>query len=98
MVGAQSVLARGDSARPSGSARAEIPLYRQGTVTYMYWVTAGTMLPISEHRGRREAMPGLHVDPIWDSGNYDTDLATKIGSGNARISSSSMPRSAFRSM
>jgi multiple sugar transport system substrate-binding protein len=30
-----------------------------------------------------KACPGLHVTEIWDQGNYDNDLATKIGSGNA---------------
>jgi multiple sugar transport system substrate-binding protein len=29
------------------------------------------------------ACPGLHVNALWDQGNYDNDLATKIGSGNA---------------
>lgn len=30
-----------------------------------------------------QTCPGLHVNEIWDQGNYDNDLATKIGSGNA---------------
>jgi multiple sugar transport system substrate-binding protein len=30
-----------------------------------------------------KACPGLHVQDVWDQGNYDVDLKTKIGSGNA---------------
>jgi multiple sugar transport system substrate-binding protein len=30
-----------------------------------------------------KACPGLHVTALWDQGNYDNDLATKLGSGNA---------------
>ena len=47
-------------------------------------MTAGTTLPIRTSIAVAEKQcKGLHVNAIWDSGNYDTDLATKIGSGNA---------------
>jgi ABC-type glycerol-3-phosphate transport system substrate-binding protein len=50
----------------------------------MYWGDSGdnaahkSSIAVAEKQCK-----GLHVEPIWDSGNYDTDLATKIGSGNA---------------
>jgi multiple sugar transport system substrate-binding protein len=86
MVGAQSVLARGHaSASPSASAAPKVlRCTATGTVTYMYWGDSGdnsahkSSIALAEKRCK-----GLHVTPIWDSGNYDTDLATKIGSGNA---------------
>ncbi len=47
-------------------------------------MTAGTTPPIKSSIAVAEKKcKGLHVNAIWDSGNYDTDLATKIGSGNA---------------
>ena len=83
MVGAQSVLARGHSV--SSSAASKITrCTAKGTVTYMYWGDSGDnaahkkSIAVAEKKCK-----GLHVNPIWDSGNYDTDLATKIGSGNA---------------
>ena len=85
MVSAQSVLARGHSVRPSGSAAPKISrCTAKGTVTYMYWGDSGdnaahkSSIAVAEKQCK-----GLHVNAIWDSGNYDTDLATKIGSGNA---------------
>ncbi len=98
MVSAQSVLARSHS----GSSVSTVPTIphctASGNVTYMYWGDSGDN---AAHKSSiavaQKKCKGLHVNPIWDSGNYDTDLATKIGSGNARICSSSTPRSAFRS-
>jgi len=85
LVGAQSVLAGGRSVSSSGSAAAKMPrCTAKGTVTYMYWGDAGDnaahkkSIAVAEKKCK-----GLHVNAIWDSGNYDTDLATKIGSGNA---------------
>lgn len=81
MVSAQSVLARGHAA--SGAPKV-LRCTASGTVTYMYWGDSGdnaahkSSIAVAEKQCK-----GLHVDPIWDSGNYDTDLATKIGSGNA---------------
>jgi multiple sugar transport system substrate-binding protein len=84
MVGAQSVLARSHSGS-SESALPKIPrCTATGTVTYMYWGDSGdnaahkSSIAVAEKKCK-----GLHVTAIWDSGNYDTDLATKIGSGNA---------------
>lgn len=56
----------------------------KGTVSYMFWGDKGDKA--AHHAAVKLAekdCPGLHVNEIWDSGNYDTDLATKIGSGNA---------------
>ena len=85
VVGAQSVSARGLSVSTSGSAAAKTPrCTAKGTVSYMYWGDAGDnaahkkSISVAEKKCK-----GLHVNAIWDSGNYDTDLATKIGSGNA---------------
>jgi multiple sugar transport system substrate-binding protein len=85
MVGAQSVLAGGRSVSSAGSPAVKIPrCTAKGTVTYMYWGDAGDnaahkkSIAVAEKKCK-----GLHVNAIWDSGNYDTDLATKIGSGNA---------------
>ena len=78
MVGAQSVLARTDGAPKVLKCTAS------GDVSYMYWGDSGdnaahkSSIAVAEKQCK-----GLHVNPIWDSGNYDTDLATKIGSGNA---------------
>ena len=84
MVSAQSVLARSHSGS-SGSTVPTIPrCTATGNVTYMYWGDSGdnaahkSSIAVAEKKCK-----GLHVNPIWDSGNYDTDLATKIGSGNA---------------
>jgi len=84
LVGAQSVLARGHSGA-SHSAVPKIPhCTASGTVTYMYWGDSGDN---AAHKSSiavaQKKCKGLHVNAIWDSGNYDTDLATKIGSGNA---------------
>jgi multiple sugar transport system substrate-binding protein len=50
----------------------------------MYWGDAGDNAAHKSSIAVAEKQcPGLHVNAIWDSGNYDTDLATKIGSGNA---------------
>ena len=84
MVGAQSVLAHGHSGS-SESAVPKIPhCTASGSVTYMFWGDSGdnaahkSSIAVAEKKCK-----GLHVNAIWDSGNYDTDLATKIGSGNA---------------
>lgn len=56
----------------------------KGTVTYMFWGDKGDKAAQDKVIALAEAScPGLHVTPIWDQGNYDNDLATKIGSGNA---------------
>src|SRR5579864_4155065 len=56
----------------------------KGNVSFMFWGDKGEYneqtLVI---RQAEAACPGLHVTPVWDQGNYDNDLATKIGSGNA---------------
>jgi len=56
----------------------------KGTVNYMYWGDSGDD---AAHKASiklaEKSCKGLKVVPNWDSGNYDTDLATKVGSGNA---------------
>ncbi|MGZ4391102.1 MAG: ABC transporter substrate-binding protein, partial [Gaiellaceae bacterium] len=85
VVGAQSVSARGLSVSSSGTAALSMPrCTAKGTVSYMYWGDAGDNAAHKKSIAVAEKnCKGLHVSPIWDSGNYDTDLATKIGSGNA---------------
>ncbi|HLJ67437.1 MAG TPA: extracellular solute-binding protein [Chloroflexota bacterium] len=56
----------------------------KGTVSYMFWGDSGdNAAHLASIKAAEKACKGLHVNPIWDSGNYDTDLATKVGSGNA---------------
>ena len=84
MVSAQSVLARGHSRHPDQPRRKISGCTGKGTVTYMYWGDSGDNAAHKASIALAEKnCKGLHVNPIWDSGNYDTDLATKIGSGNA---------------
>ena len=84
MVAAQSVSARTHSVRTSAAAPKIPRCTASGNVTYMYWGDSGdnaahkSSIAVAEKKCK-----GLHVNAIWDSGNYDTDLATKIGSGNA---------------
>jgi multiple sugar transport system substrate-binding protein len=84
VVGAQSGLARGHSVSASRAAPKIPHCTASGNVTYMYWGDSGdnaahkSSIAVAEKKCK-----GLHVNAIWDSGNYDTDLATKIGSGNA---------------
>ena len=83
MIGAQHVSANRHSVSAPPSTK--IPRCTgKGSVTYMYWGDSGddaahkASIALAEKRCK-----GLHVNRIWDSGSYDTDLATKIGSGNA---------------
>jgi multiple sugar transport system substrate-binding protein len=83
MIGAQQVSASRHSV--SATPPTKIPrCTAKGNVTYMYWGDSGddaahkASIKLAEQRCK-----GLHVTSIWDSGSYDTDLATKIGSGNA---------------
>jgi ABC-type glycerol-3-phosphate transport system substrate-binding protein len=56
----------------------------KGTISFMFWGDKGDKAAQDASVKLAEKdCPGLHVNEIWDSGNYDTDLATKIGSGNA---------------
>jgi ABC-type glycerol-3-phosphate transport system substrate-binding protein len=56
----------------------------KGTVNYMFWGDSGdNAAHLASIKLAEKNCKGLHVNPIWDSGNYDTDLATKVGSGNA---------------
>jgi multiple sugar transport system substrate-binding protein len=50
----------------------------------MFWGDKGEDLEQTALiKNAESACPGLHVNGNWDQGNYDTDLATKVGSGNA---------------
>jgi multiple sugar transport system substrate-binding protein len=56
----------------------------KGTVSFMFWGDKGDKAAQDASVKLAEKdCPGLHVTEIWDPSNYDTDLATKIGSGNA---------------
>jgi multiple sugar transport system substrate-binding protein len=56
----------------------------KGTISYMFWGDKGDKAAHDAAVALAEKdCPGLKVNEIWDSGNYDNDLATKIGSGNA---------------
>src|ERR671933_41611 len=70
------------AASPAHRSLASCPA--KGTVSFMFWGDKGEN---TEQTGliheAEKACPGLHVTPQWDQGNYDNDLATKIGSGNA---------------
>jgi ABC-type glycerol-3-phosphate transport system substrate-binding protein len=56
----------------------------KGTVTFFHWgdknVDNADKKAIS---AAESACPGLKVIDSWDQGNYDVDIKTKIGSGNA---------------
>ncbi|MGH2442165.1 MAG: extracellular solute-binding protein [Chloroflexota bacterium] len=56
----------------------------KGNVTFFHWgdknVDNADKLAIA---AAEKACPGLNVTDAWDQGNYDVDLKTKIGSGNA---------------
>ena len=56
----------------------------KGTISYMFWGDKGEDIEqTAAIKAAEKACPGLHVKAIWDQGNYDNDLATRIGSGNA---------------
>lgn len=56
----------------------------KGSVTFFHWgdknVDNADKKAIA---AAQKACPGLHVTDSWDQGNYDVDLKTKLGSGNA---------------
>ena len=56
----------------------------KGNVSFMLWGDKGENIEQTAVIKQVEAAcPGVKVTPMWDQGNYDNDLATKIGSGNA---------------
>lgn len=70
------------AATSSHAAAAACPA--KGTVSFMFWGDKGEFAEQSAVVKQAEAAcPGLQVALDWDQGNYDNDLATKIGSGNA---------------
>ena len=75
-------LPRASAASPAHRSLASCPA--KGTVSFMFWGDKGEN---TEQTGliheAEKVCKGLHVTPQWDQGNYDNDLATKIGSGNA---------------
>src|ERR1017187_6942210 len=63
-----------------------------GTITYKFWGDKGEDIEqLAAIKAAEHACPGLKVIPNWDTGNYDVDLATEVGSGSAPTSSSSTP-------
>jgi multiple sugar transport system substrate-binding protein len=78
-----SVYARGiapTSVTKSACSHGLVP----GNISYMFW---GAKVEDIEQTGSIAAAqkdcPGLHIKGIWDTGNYDVDLTTELGSGNA---------------
>lgn len=56
----------------------------KGSVTFFHWGDKNVDNADKKAIAAAEAAcPGLHVTDSWDQGNYDVDLKTKIGSGNA---------------
>jgi multiple sugar transport system substrate-binding protein len=55
-----------------------------GTITYWFWGDKGEDIEqTAAIKAAEKACPGLHVNGIWKQGDYDTALATAVGSGNA---------------
>jgi multiple sugar transport system substrate-binding protein len=55
-----------------------------GTITYKFWGDKGEDIEQTAAIEQAEDdCPHLHVIANWDQGNYDGDLATEVGSGNA---------------
>lgn len=74
----------------SSHSAASAPSYKikgctgKGNVSFMFWGDKGDKA--AQHKSvalAEKSCPGLHVTEIWDQGNYDNDLKTRIGSGNA---------------
>ena len=56
----------------------------KGSVTFFHWGDKNVDNADKKAIAAAEkACPGLKVTDSWDQGNYDVDLKTKIGSGNA---------------
>lgn len=56
----------------------------KGNITFFHWGDKNVDTADKKAIAAAEkACPGLHVTDDWDQGNYDVDLKTKIGSGNA---------------
>ncbi len=68
---------------PAGHARAAA-CTAKGNVSFIFWGDKGEFKEQTAVIKQVEAAcPGITVTAMWDQGNYDQDLATKIGSGNA---------------
>src|SRR5438270_2686251 len=56
----------------------------KGSVTFFHWGDKNTDNADKKSiAAAQKACPGLKVTDSWDQGNYDVDIKTKIGSGNA---------------
>jgi multiple sugar transport system substrate-binding protein len=78
----------GHAASPQNHANAAVGKITgcnaKGSVTFFHWGDKNTDSADKKAISAAEkACPGLHVTDSWDQGNYDVDLKTKIGSGNA---------------
>ncbi len=72
------------AASPAQRSMAGSSCTAKGNVSFMFWGDKGEDKEQTAVIQQVEAAcPGVHVTPMWDQGNYDNDLATKIGSGNA---------------
>src|SRR2546423_13911647 len=75
-------LPRASAASPAQRSMASC--LARGTVSFMFWGDKGEDTEqVGLIHEAEKACPGLHVTPLWDQGNYDNDLATKIRSGHA---------------
>src|SRR5579859_2942333 len=56
----------------------------KGHISFFHWGDKNTENGFKAAiKAAEAACPGLTVDDQWDQGSYDTDIKTKIGSGNA---------------
>jgi multiple sugar transport system substrate-binding protein len=56
----------------------------KGSITFFHWGDKNVDIADKKAIAAAEkSCPGLHVTDAWDQGNYDVDLKTKLGSGNA---------------
>jgi len=81
---AASPLSRTDSSHLGAVGSKITGCNAKGKVSFFHWgdknVDNADKVAI---RLAEKACPGLHVTDLWDQGSYDTDLKTRIGSGNA---------------
>lgn len=81
-VGSTQVRASGAYA-PAGKTKIK-GCTAKGSVSFMFWGDKGDKAAQDASvKLAEKSCPGLKVTEIWDPSSYDTDLATKIGSGNA---------------
>jgi multiple sugar transport system substrate-binding protein len=85
LIGAQRTSASQAHSAGTTTAKAELSgCTAKGTVSYMFWGDkSDDAAQLASIKRAEKDCKGLKVNPIWDSVNYDMDLAMKVGSGNA---------------